>query len=80
MPGGEKMTGFTRILHRVKADECMDEVSVRAMWEVGEDDRLHPHPAPRQGGRVHGQGVGRSVGSEKYWGKAEPLPTPCHGR
>ena len=26
MPGGEKMTGFTRILHRVSADECMDEV------------------------------------------------------
>lgn len=26
MPGGEKLTGFTRILHRVKPDECMDEV------------------------------------------------------
>jgi len=28
MPGGEKLTGFTRILHRVKPDECMDEVCV----------------------------------------------------
>jgi hypothetical protein len=28
MPGGEKLTGFTRILHRVKPDECMDEVSL----------------------------------------------------
>jgi hypothetical protein len=26
MPGGEKLTGFTRILHRVKPDECMDEI------------------------------------------------------
>ena len=33
MPGGEKMTGFTRILHRVNADECMDEV-----WIEGVDD------------------------------------------
>ena len=26
MPGGEVLTGFTRILHRVHEDECMDEV------------------------------------------------------
>lgn len=26
MPGGEKLTGFTRILHRVHEDECMDEI------------------------------------------------------
>ncbi|GLC55430.1 hypothetical protein PLESTB_000986400 [Pleodorina starrii] len=26
MPGGEKLTGFTRILHRMKPDELMDEI------------------------------------------------------
>ncbi|KAG2496629.1 hypothetical protein HYH03_005450 [Edaphochlamys debaryana] len=26
MPGGEKLTGFTRILHRTKPDELMDEI------------------------------------------------------
>lgn len=26
MPGGEKLTGFTRILHRVKEDELMEEI------------------------------------------------------
>ncbi|GAX80911.1 hypothetical protein CEUSTIGMA_g8346.t1 [Chlamydomonas eustigma] len=26
MSGGDKLTGFTRILHRVKPDECMDEI------------------------------------------------------
>jgi len=26
MPGGEKLTGFTRILHRTVPDECMDEI------------------------------------------------------
>jgi len=26
MPGGEKLTGFTRILHKVEPDECMDEI------------------------------------------------------
>lgn len=26
MPGGEKMTGFTRILHRMKGDELMEEI------------------------------------------------------
>ncbi len=26
MPGGDKLTGFTRILHRMTPDELMDEV------------------------------------------------------
>lgn len=26
MPGGEKLTGFTRVLHRSVIDECMDEI------------------------------------------------------
>eukprot|EP00955_Chlamydomonas_euryale_P086146 364195-Chlamydomonas_euryale.AAC.14 len=26
MPGGDKLTGFTRVLHRGHKDECMDEV------------------------------------------------------
>lgn len=29
MPGGEKLTGFTRILHRSTPDELMDEVGGR---------------------------------------------------
>ena len=28
MPGGDKLTGFTRILHRSTPDELMDEVWV----------------------------------------------------
>lgn len=35
MPGGEKLTGFTRILHRVKPDECMDEVGQDECMDVG---------------------------------------------
>ncbi|PNH02423.1 hypothetical protein TSOC_011595 [Tetrabaena socialis] len=36
MPGGERLTGFTRILHRMKPDEVMDEIpTFRA-------DPLHP--------------------------------------
>ena len=34
MPGGEKMTGFTRILHRTVPDILMEEVPTFHVWDV----------------------------------------------
>jgi len=34
MPGGEKMTGFTRILHRTVPDLLMDEIPTYHLWDI----------------------------------------------
>ncbi|KAG1662465.1 hypothetical protein FOA52_009673 [Chlamydomonas sp. UWO 241] len=34
MPGGEKMTGFTRILHRTVPDLLMEEIPTYQVWDI----------------------------------------------
>ena len=41
MPGGDKLTGFTRILHRTKDDAVVGEVRKRRRLRPGDSNTKH---------------------------------------
>ena len=56
MPGGEKLTGFTRILHRTTDDPVVGEVGTGLGWCCG-----------LVGRRPGGPGGAGGVGSNPWW-------------